>query len=318
MKPTGRILILTGLLSLLLPFYFAGAAFADWAGDDQSGQGIVPQYYDDLPSNAECTTLGYAHGFKIAGASNGTYPFTGDFGELQPPGTPDDPNSAVTVSNSDGYTFDWAATLGLDAVVVKGGSGANVYFYDPEALNDTNLHAPLSGSGPGDPGEMREISHITFCFDYDPSQVGSITIAKASNSDMVDEAFPFQSSIEPTSFDLEVGESLTFGELPPFGPYSFAETVPDGFELTNITCEGAVESTVLIGEDENFHPGDVAVIITLAAGEDIVCTFTDDPIEPPDTGVGFSPSVLLVGLAVVGAALLAAGGLLRVRGARLR
>jgi hypothetical protein len=315
-KTTGRVFFLTGLLSLLLPFFFASPAFADWAGDDPSGQGVMPAYNDDLPSNAECTTLGYDYGFKIEGADNGTYPFTDAYGDLQPPGTPDDPTNSVTVANSDGKTFEWSATLGLDAVVVKGGPGANVYAYDPEVLNDTNLHAPLSGSGPGEPGTIRDISHITFCFDYEPAAVGSITIAKASNSTIVDETFPFQSNTDPATFDLEVGQSLTFADLRPPGPYTFAETVPEGFELTNIVCEGAVESTIIIGDVDGFEPGDMAVIISLVAGEDIVCTFTNDPIEPPPTGVGFSPTFLLGGLAIVGVALLAIGGLVRVRGAR--
>lgn len=310
MKASGRILLLAGLLSVLLPFLFASPAFADWSGEGPSGQGIMPQYRDDLPSDAECATLGYDYGFKIQEVTNGIYPFTSTYGELLPPGTPDDPTNSVTIASFDDHTFDWSATLGLDAVVVQGGPGANVYIYNPEALFDTGLHAPFSGTGRSDPGELREINHLTFCFDYDPPRVGSITIAKATNSKILQGTFGFQSTIEPTTFDLEIGQSLTFADLPPGGPYIFSEVVPEGIELTNIACEGAVESTVVIGEQGGFDPGDTSVTINLAPEEDIVCTFIDDPIEPPPTGVGFAPSLLLGGIAAVGVALVAMGGLL--------
>ncbi len=321
MKASGRILLLAGLLSVLLPFLFASPAFADWSGEGPSGQGIMPQYRDDLPPNAECATLGYDYGFKIQEVTNGIYPFTSTYGELFPPGTPDDPANSVTIANFDGYHVDWSATLGIDAVVVKAGPGANVYVYNPEAIFDTGLHTPMSGSGRDDPGELREISHLTFCFDYfdnAPPEDSSITIAKGTDSKILQGTFGFQSTIEPTTFDLEIGQSLTFADLPPGGPYIFSEVVPEGIELTSIACEGAVESTVVIGEQGGFDPGDTGVTINLAPEENIVCTFIDDPIEPPPTGVGFAPSLLLGGLAAVGVSLVAIGGLLRVREAGLR
>ena len=38
----------------------------------------------------------------------------------------------VTISNSDGFSFDWDSTVPLDAVFVKAGTGANLYLYDSE------------------------------------------------------------------------------------------------------------------------------------------------------------------------------------------
>jgi hypothetical protein len=62
----------------------------------------------------------------------------------------------------DGQEFDWESDIGVDAVIVKGGPDANVYFYDPEATGDTGLHAP---EGPS--GMWAGLSHISFCYDED-------------------------------------------------------------------------------------------------------------------------------------------------------
>jgi len=51
-------------------------------------------------------------------------------------------------SSGDGKVLDWNSTVGIDAVIMKS-QGANVYFYDPEALSDTGLISP----------ETKDISH---------------------------------------------------------------------------------------------------------------------------------------------------------------
>ena len=52
----------------------------------------------------------------------------------------------VTISNAQNdTTFDWSSNIGVDAVVVKGGSdGADLYRYDPpsETTSDTGLTTP--------------------------------------------------------------------------------------------------------------------------------------------------------------------------------
>ena len=69
----------------------------------------------------------------------------------------------VDVSDTDdGQVFDWDSNIGVDAVIVKGGPDANVYFYDPESMGDTGLHAPVGPSG-----EWAGLSHISFCYDED-------------------------------------------------------------------------------------------------------------------------------------------------------
>lgn len=67
----------------------------------------------------------------------------------------------VVVSDSpDGQVFSWESNIGVDAVIVKGGPSANVYFYDPEATSDSGLHAPATPSG-----KWAGLSHISFCYD---------------------------------------------------------------------------------------------------------------------------------------------------------
>ncbi len=61
--------------------------------------------------------------------------------------------NTITITNSNGYTFDWQSNWPVSCVIVKGGRGANVYCYRG-AYSDTALVAP---SG-------KEISHVTFCY----------------------------------------------------------------------------------------------------------------------------------------------------------
>jgi len=108
-----------------------------------------------VPGNPTCADLGYDFGFKPQPEPppSGTYPF------------PNDPYNSVTI-DTDGtalYTyFDWSSpTLGIDAVIVKGGDAANVYAYDPESFGDTGLHSPEKN------GNIPDVSHIEFCYDYE-------------------------------------------------------------------------------------------------------------------------------------------------------
>ena len=105
------------------------------------------------PGNPSCTDLGYDFGFKP---------------QPEPPPTdtytfPDGVN-AVDI-DSDGTYFDWSSTLGIDAVIVKGGSNANVYKYDPpaESFGDVDLSSPINPNN----NKPYAISHIEFCYDYE-------------------------------------------------------------------------------------------------------------------------------------------------------
>jgi len=136
----------------------ARAVLAEDAGPP-SGKGIPPIVLDDNP---DCGDAGYGFGFKVNGDDNGIYYLTATYGSLTG-GAPSDPGNSITISNSNGTTFDWSATLGIDAVIVKGGNNANLYEYDPEETSDSGLHPPINSNT----GQPYGISHIEFCYDYE-------------------------------------------------------------------------------------------------------------------------------------------------------
>jgi hypothetical protein len=108
----------------------------------------------EWPGNPTCQDLGYPFGLKIDPPASGTYNLS-------------DNSGSVTVTLTRSSTFDWSSTFGIDAVIVKGGPGANVYFYNPESTGDTNLVTPTNPKNEKHYG----LSHITFCFDVDPLHV---------------------------------------------------------------------------------------------------------------------------------------------------
>ncbi len=61
----------------------------------------------------------------------------------------------ITISNSNGYAFDWSSTYPISAVIVKAGRGANLFSYGSGATGDTELFGYRN----------KEISHVIFCFD---------------------------------------------------------------------------------------------------------------------------------------------------------
>src|SRR5215216_5721047 len=80
-------------------------------------------------------------------------------------GTYSDGVLTVTIDvrdTADGQVFDFTANIGIDVVIAKGGSNANVYTYVPDVTSDTGLHAPLNTT------TYFDLSHISFCYDIEP------------------------------------------------------------------------------------------------------------------------------------------------------
>ncbi|TEX44909.1 MAG: hypothetical protein B7C54_07110 [Acidimicrobiales bacterium mtb01] len=134
-----------------------------------SGDGVTPVV---LSGNVTCAQLNADEvnfptvtrdfGVKVEPVTSGTYYFTSADATLEG-GQPDDPYNYVTLSNVSGGYFDWAASLDIQAVIVKGGSDSNTFVYFPEDVNDTGLHAPINP----DTGQPYGLSHVTFCHNYD-------------------------------------------------------------------------------------------------------------------------------------------------------
>jgi len=108
----------------------------------------------------------------------------------------------VTIDTAQEF-FDWAATLGVDAVLAKGGPELDAYLYDPpgpERLSDTALHAPINPNT----GHPFQLSHIDFCFDY------ALSVTKTAVTSFT-RTFPWtiQKSASPATWDLFRGDSGT-------------------------------------------------------------------------------------------------------------
>jgi hypothetical protein len=143
---------------------------------------VVP---DEYAGNPTCADLGYAHGTKIDPPNSGTYNLPG--------------GNTVTVT-SDGTFFNWTSTLGMDAVIVKGGNGANAYVYDPpaESFGDNGLHSPDNSSG-GPAG----LSHIDFCYDLE------LQVSKTANTSLTrTHTWNIAKSVDNSSLTLQKGESF--------------------------------------------------------------------------------------------------------------
>jgi hypothetical protein len=68
----------------------------------------------------------------------------------------------IAILNSDGKVFDWSSNPnGIGAVIVKAGTGANVWVYDPQVKSDIGLYAY----------QNRDISHVTLCWNLEQQEI---------------------------------------------------------------------------------------------------------------------------------------------------
>lgn len=146
-----------------------------------------------LPDNPSCTGLGYANGFKVEPVSSGTFPFPGGTHSVQ--------------IATDGTYFDWTATLGIDAVLVKGGPDANGYLYQAilgyEPTADSGLHAPDHFGAVRCPA----LSHIEFCYDLEAYR---LTVSKTAAT-RYDRTWHWtiDKGVTPAAWTLFTGETGT-------------------------------------------------------------------------------------------------------------
>ena len=151
-----RALGLTGIGSIL-----AGAVLAV-TGFSTAGAASVDPVDFTADNNPTCAQVlapaSPVYEFKIdSQPANGVYPFTEAQSGIVGGGT-------VTISNagvvSGVFEFDFSSTTTWDAVIVKQGNGASVFYYDPEVSADTDLYPSKTNKEP-----TGGISHVTFCRD---------------------------------------------------------------------------------------------------------------------------------------------------------
>ncbi|MGD8346310.1 MAG: CAP domain-containing protein [Lysobacterales bacterium] len=169
--------------------------------------------------------------------------------ELSVNGQPGTYESAETVPA--GWALSDISCTGQTNSQVRLGSGGD--FSSPGFdVGDTQVQVEL------------EAGETVVCT-FENMLLGSITIVNSvAGSDV---SLDFSASFAAADFQLSDGQSYEDGDDLYSGRYTVTETVPEGYDLTDISCTGQVNSAVTEGAD--------GVQIDLTDGEDITCTFTN-------------------------------------------
>lgn len=265
--------LLTGVAG---PIELGGATLATQAvepGSASAGLSVAPILVTGNPS---CALLNVDEelfpevtsdfGFKVEGDYNRTVAMDGTAsGTTLTGGAPSDSTNQITLSSADGLYLDWAATLGMDAVIVKASADANAYVYSPEAFADSGLHGPINPNT----GLPYAISHVEFCYDYaltaektaTPSYTRTYawTIAKtvdpASHVGWAGEAFSWD-------YDVTLDRTVTDHDFAVSGEILVTNPTPFAVEIDVADTLDGVAATV------------ACPTTTLAAGESVTCTYT--------------------------------------------
>ena len=210
-----------------------------------------------VPGNPTCEDLGYDFGFKIDPPVSGTYSIDGI--------------NTVTFT-TDGVSFDWSSTLGMDAVISKGGPVANVYVYDPpaEATSDTGLHSPVNPSN----GKFYGLSHADFCFDYE------VRVTKDAHTSFTRTyQWTIDKSVSPQAWTLFTGDSGT--SMYTVGVQRTGYTDSNWAVTGTITIYNPSPLTATVGSvNDVVSPGIVASVdcgvsfpYALAGGDTLECSY---------------------------------------------
>jgi hypothetical protein len=229
-------------------------------GKPSGAASVAPVFVDGNPT---CADRGYAHEFKVEPPATGptfagTYNLPGGIG-------------TVTVTTQDDITFDWKvdppSTFGMDAVIVKGGSNANAYVYDPpaESLGDTGLHSPINPNNDKPFG----LSHISFCYDYE------VQVSKTAQTSLErTHTWTIDKSADQTELTLQPGQSHDIN-------YTAA------LNSTSADSNHAVEGVITIKNPDPSNPATVTEVtdqITGGIDADVTCDDEPFPITIPAGG----------------------------------
>ena len=254
----------TGVITLLAAVL--GIALAMVVGGSVDASSVTPTV---VAGNPSCTDLGYSFGFKPQPEPPpaGTY-FFGD--PVTSPAHPPTGDS-ITIS-SDGTFFDWSSTLGLDALIVKGGANAHVYVYEPpaESFGDTVLNSPINPNT----HKPFAISHIEFCYDFevDVTKTAETTFTRTYE-------WKIEKSVTPSEWYLFTGDTGA-------SEYTVAAT-KTGFTDSDWAVSGAIwvenntpfDATIESVADVISGPIHPAVTCpplptVLGPGDSLHCTYT--------------------------------------------
>jgi len=139
-----------------------GALATNVASTPVSDDGIIPYIIPGANNGGNRTCA------EVAEAFDATFDYCGnkvDYGNINMPGAfPHGLEVTVTMGKYVAFTMDDCVKIGdyyykVGAVIVKGSSAANVYFYPGGTLGDSGLAAPINSSG-----TPAGLSNLTFCY----------------------------------------------------------------------------------------------------------------------------------------------------------
>lgn len=240
---------------------------------------VAPVFVSGNPScssligNASVGTVFLDSELKLDFASpNGTFAFVNNPPNQQLIG-PGDASRSITI-NSTARTLNWNSTMGVTAVIVKGGPNANVYPYSPTSFGDAGLTTPGGGF---------DISHVSICYAI-PARVAIRKVANTidgSGSAITPFSFTSSPNLGTTSFSLvddnagpgtDTFQNLAIWDFYSANAISVQENMTLGWTLADIQC---IEDDV---SDSVVDFANRSVTLIAQQGETITCTFTNSQL----------------------------------------
>jgi hypothetical protein len=258
-KAMGREVTRRGALGRLAVGLLGAAGLSRFSLRPASAASVEPDF---VAGNPSCASLGYTTGLKVDPPNAGTYSLGC--------------GGSVTVT-TDGVNFDWSSTIGIDAVISKGGPNANVYVYDPptEATSDTGLHSPINPSN----GNPFGLSHIEFCYDFE------LEVTKTADTELTRTwTWDIDKVADQTDLNLSVGQQFLVN-------YDVTTTstsedsdwgVSGVISITNPACNGGDVTITNVADTLTggivVDPDDIDCGVTfpydIAPGETLECTYS--------------------------------------------
>lgn len=198
-----------------------------------------------MEGNTKCENLN-SNWFEIKFEDSNQWPASIQWGDVE-----------ISLKIAAGLVTEWSSNYGIDAVIVKGGNNANVYYYNPEATSGGGLVTPTNPNNNNPYG----LSHVSFCFDLElavkKSAVPSFTrtwawdIEKTADQNaltlMPGQVFAVNYSIEVDSSYTDSGWSVT-GKVFVKNPagvdvtFNLADTLTDYGSVT-LTCPDSYKNS---------------------------------------------------------------------------
>ena len=230
------------------------------AADDQNtpyfDRGDAAAVTDVLLTGNTVTTNG--NGIRTVGAITGTLSLS---------------DNLIYSNTANGVTVLGETNAGVTAtgnqICDNGALGIENQYYTATLTATGNWWGAVDGPGPIAAGHGDEVSagvdysaFITTAPTTGPCQTADVTIAKVTEPATGETGFTFGGDLG--AFSLDDGGSQLFQLTP--GSYTVTETAKSGWELTSVSCTAT------------SNPLANGVSLSLARGDDVTCTFTNDPL----------------------------------------